>query len=35
MRFEPRPNPALEARRRRWQASLQAALAEDEKKRPG
>lgn len=34
-RFEPRSAPALEARRRRWQAAMQEALEEDEKKRPG
>ena len=33
--FEPRPIPALLARRRRWQEAMQEALREDEKKRPG
>jgi glycerol kinase len=34
-RFEPRPDPGLSARRRRWHGAMQEALREAEKKRPG
>ncbi len=34
-RFEPERDPASESRRHRWQAAMQEALQEDEKKRPG
>ena len=34
-RFEPKYAPTLDARRQRWQAAMQEALEEDEKKRPG
>lgn len=34
-RFEPRSDPALSARRRRWRSAMQEALRETQKKRPG